>query len=277
MVHPSLFGALLKRASGGTVGLALRSVDRIVPLVVLGLALLMGAGVNAIRLRAPRMGLVAGLACLALVAADLPPLWTGDLVASNLDRPEQLPAYQLDAMPYLNAAGTASRVLGLPGEDFAAYAWGVTEDPVAAGLLNRPYVQRQVVPTGTPAAANLLQALDEPLQEGTLNMQALAPVARLMSIGQILLQSDLQYERYHLPLPQYLWNELVPPPLGLSAPVAFGAPNPAPQIRYPLDSELRLGLPANEPEPPALAVFNVTDPRPAGSHRVGQRSSPARR
>ena len=67
------------------MGLALRSVDRIVPLVVLGLALLMGAGVSAIRLRAPRVGLVAGLACVALVAADLPPLWTGDLIASNLD------------------------------------------------------------------------------------------------------------------------------------------------------------------------------------------------
>ncbi len=153
-------------------------------------------------------------------------------------------------------------MLGLPGEDFAAYSWGVTEDPVAAGLLNRPYVQRQVVPTGTPAAANLLQALDEPLQEGTLDMQALAPVARLMSVGQILLQSDLQYERYHLPLPQYLWNELVPPPVGLSGPVTFGAPNPAQQIRYPLDSEIRLGLPAGEPQPPALAVFNVADPRP---------------
>ena len=61
---------------------------------------------------------------------------------------------------------------------------------------------RQVVPAGTPAAADLVQALDEPLQEGTLDLQALAPMARLMSVGQILLQSDLQYERYHLPLPQ---------------------------------------------------------------------------
>ncbi len=127
-------------------------------------------------------------------------------------------------------------MLGIPGEDFAAYSWGVTQDPIAAGLLNRPYVTRQVVPSGTPGAANLLQALDEPLQEGTLDLQALAPVARLMSVGQVLLQSDLQYERYDLPLPQTLWNELVPPPTGLSQPVPFGAPNPAPQIRYPVDS-----------------------------------------
>jgi hypothetical protein len=260
--HPSLFGYALERASGGTVGLALRSVDRIVPLVVLGLALLMGSGLHAVRLRWPGLALVGAAGCLALVAADLPPLWTGNLVASNLDRPSSLPGYWERAAAYLNHAGSSSRVLGLPGQDFAAYSWGVTEDSVAAGLLSRPYVARQVVPSGTPAAANLLQALDEPLQEGTLDTRALAPVARLMSVGQVLLQSDLQYERYDLPLPQSLWNELVPPPAGLSGPVPFGAPNPAPQIRYPLDSEARLGLPAGEPQPPALAVFNVADPRP---------------
>ena len=260
--HPSLFGALLKRLSGGSVGLAMRSVDRIVPLVVLGLAVLLGAGLSAVHLRRPRAGLVAGLACAALIAADLPPLWSGNLIASNLDRPGNLPAYWQQAAAYLNGSGPNTRVLGLPGEDFAAYSWGVTEDPVAPGLLNRPYVARQVVPAGTPAAADLLQALDEPLQEGTLDTTALAPIARLMSVGQILLQSDLQYERYHLPLPQSLWNDLVPAPTGLSGPVAFGAPNPAPQIRYPLDSEIRLGLPAGEAQPPPLAVFDVAGPRP---------------
>ena len=136
--HPSLFGAILKQLSGGTVGLAMRSVDRIVPLVVLGLALLMGAGVSAIHLRWPAAGAVAALACLALVATDLPPLWTGNLIASNLARPSALPSYWLDAAAYLNGSGSASRVLGLPGEDFAAYSWGVTEDPVAPGSSTGP-------------------------------------------------------------------------------------------------------------------------------------------
>ena len=260
--HPSLFGSVLKSgSSGSTVALALRSVDRIVPVVVLGLALLMGSGVTALQLRWSRVGVVAAAACVALVAADLPALWTGGMVASNLSRPSTLPAYWTQAAGYLNSQGSDSRVLGLPGEDFAAYAWGVTEDPVAPGLLDRPYVARQVVPAGTPAAANLVQALDEPIQEGTLDPTALAPIARLMSVGQILLQSDLEYERYHLPLPQYLWQELTSTTAGLGAPTLFGAPDPAPQIRYPLDSELRLGLPADDPQPAALAVFNVTDPR----------------
>jgi hypothetical protein len=260
---PSLWGSVIKNAStGSSIALAMRSVDRIVPLVIMGLALLMGSGVTGLHLWRPRVGMAAMVACLGLVAVDLPPLWTGDMIASNLDRPSQLPAYWTAAASYLNSQGSSSRVLGLPGEDFGAYSFGVTEDPIPPGLLDRPYVSRQVVPSGTPASANLLQALDEPIQEGTLDPAVIAPIARLMSVGQILLQSDLQYERYHLPLPQVLWRELVPAPSGISQPKSFGAPDVAKTIRYPLNSELRLGLPAADPEPPALAVFNVADPRP---------------
>lgn len=270
--NPSLFGSLIENASAGsTVALAMRSVDRIVPILVLGLALLMGAGVTSIWARWPARGNGVALLCLAIVAADLPPLWAGNLVASNLARPSSVPSYWLQAARYLDSSGT-DRVLGLPGEDFAAYSWGVTEDPILPGLMTRPYVSRQVVPTGTPASANLVQALDESLQEGTLNLSALAPVARLMSAGQILLRSDLQYERYHLPLPKYLWLEMTSPQANLGQPTTFGPPNPAKQIRYPLDSELRLGLPTGEPEPPALAVFDVSDPRPLA--RAERQKSP---
>ena len=260
--HPSLFGAAIKGASAGSsVALGMRSVDRIVPVVVLGLALLMGSGVTAMYLRRPAAGLVAGGLSLALVGANLPALWTGGLIASNLTRPSQIPSYWTAAANYLNQQDTSTRVLGLPGEDFAAYAWGVTEDPIPPGLLDAPYVSRMVVPAGTPASANLVQALDEPIQEGTLYPPALAPLARLIGAGQILLQSDLQYERYHLPLPQVLYSEITSPETGLGSPISFGSPNPAPQIRYPLLSELRLGIPTGTPQPPALSVFGVSDPR----------------
>ncbi|HET7523346.1 MAG TPA: alpha-(1-_3)-arabinofuranosyltransferase family protein, partial [Acidimicrobiales bacterium] len=259
--NPSLFGSLLKGASAGsTLALALRSVDRIVPVLVLGLCLLLGSGLTTLWARWPARGNAVALLCLAVVAADLPPLWSGNLIASNLSRPSSLPGYWQQAAKYLDSTGS-DRVLGLPGEDFAAYSWGATQDPVLPGLMTRPYVSRQVVPSGTAISANLLQALDEPLQEGTLDMSALVPVARLMSAGQILLQSDLQYERYHLPLPQYLWLEMRSDRAGLSAPVTYGPPNPAKPVRFPLNSELRLGLPTGEPEPPALAVFDVPDPR----------------
>ena len=259
---PSMFGAVIKGASAGsTLALAMRSVDRIVPIVVMGLALLMGSGLTAVHLRRPAVGTVAAGVSLALVAANLPAIWTGGLIASNLSRPGSLPSYWIQAADYLNSFGSSSRVLGLPGEDFAAYSWGVTEDPVAPGLLDRPYVSRQVVPAGTPASANLVEALDEPIQEGTFDPSAIVPVARLMSVGQILLQSDLQYERYHLPFPQVLYGQLTSAAAGLGTPHSFGAPNPAPKIRYPLDSETRLGIPTGTSQPPALSVFDVSDPR----------------
>jgi len=261
--HPSLWGSLIKGApTTSTLALAMRSVNRVVPVVVLGLALLAGSGVSALYLRAPRLGLVVGAVCIGLAAGDLPPLWSGNIVAANLVRPSVLPSWWTEATSYLNSLGGSERVLGLPGEDFAAYSWGVTMDPIAPGLLRRPWVSRQVVPEGTPPAANLLQALDEPLEEGTLDANAIAPVAALMSASQVLLQSDLQYERYHLPLPQYLWEQLNPPPPGLSGPITFGPPDLAPLIRYPYVTERRLALPPGAPAPPALAVYDVADPRP---------------
>ncbi len=260
--HPSLLGAVIKGASTGSeLAMAMRSVDRIVPIVVLGLALMMGSGVTALRLYRPTFATLASVGCIALVAADLPAMWTGGLVGSNQSR-SAIPSYWGQAAAYLNSFGSSTRVLGLPGEDFAAYSFGVTVDQIAPALLNRPYVQRQVQPMGSPPSANLLQAIDEPIQEGTLDMAALAPTARLMDVGQILLQSDLQYERYHLPLPKVLYAQLTSAAAGLGAPSSFGAPDIAPQLRYPLDNELRLGIPTGTPNPPALSVFNVAGARP---------------
>ncbi len=277
--YPSVVGDAVKGASSGsTLAMAMRSSDRVVPLVVLGLSLMMGSGIAALAARWParaagarwsaRRSVVKGwaagaaaIACVCLVAAALPPLWSGNLVASNLDRPSQLPSYWQAAANSLNAGSSSTRVLGVPGEDFAAYSWGVTQDQVAPGLLTRPYVQRQVVPQGTSASANLLEAFDEQLQEGTLNPRAVGPFARLISAGDVLLQSDLQVERYHLPFPQQLWA-LLTAATGLGKPVGFGAPNPAKPIKYPLDTETRLGLATPVTQQPAVATFSVPGSRP---------------
>ncbi|MGI8492402.1 MAG: alpha-(1-_3)-arabinofuranosyltransferase domain-containing protein [Acidimicrobiales bacterium] len=269
--HPSPFGGLLKAVSASS-GLAARSVNRAVPLVVLGLALLAGSGIDALsgakaRFRATRFG-VAGLSalaaalCAALVAADIPPLWSGEMVASNLSRQSSIPGYWLQAAGYLGSRGAGTRVLGLPGEDFAAYRWGIAEDQIGPALLERPYVQRQVVPQGEAGSVDLLQALDAALQEQTLDPAAIAPMARLMSAGQVLLQSDLQYERYALPLPQVIWQQLDPAPAGLSQPAGFGSPAATKPIKYPQLDQYQLGLPTGASYPPPLAVFSVPGARP---------------
>ena len=45
-------------------------------------------------------------------------------------------------------------------------------------------------------SADLLVALDNRIQEGRLSPDALAPLARLLGVGQILVRNDLDYERF---------------------------------------------------------------------------------
>src|SRR5690606_20605956 len=156
--------------------------------------------------RWPRTGrpLAAGAVLAALLA--LPPLWTGQFVAENLRRPEAIPGYWEEAAAHLERGGHDTRVLVVPGTDFASYRWGNTVDPVLPGLLDRPSVQRELIPYGSPASANLLNAFDLRLQERTADPDSIAAIARLMRAGDVLVQSDLQYERYNTPRPRNLWD-----------------------------------------------------------------------
>ena len=168
--RPSPLGRALKAAADASVaGLGMRSSARAVPLVVLGLAVLLGAGVSALFARWRPVGALAAVVAGALVVANIQPLWAGTMAADrNLRRPEELPGYWLEAARFLDGRGEGTRVLELPGSDFAAYRWGNTVDPITPGLVDRPYVARELVPFGTPASADLLIALDRRLQEGVL-------------------------------------------------------------------------------------------------------------
>ncbi|MGH9047380.1 MAG: alpha-(1-_3)-arabinofuranosyltransferase domain-containing protein, partial [Acidimicrobiales bacterium] len=259
---PSPLGkALRAEGSGSTIGLAMRSTNRVVPLVVLGLALLLGAGVSALITAHFKTGFFVLALAVALSAADLPPLWAGNLVATNLARPERLPKYVTDTAKYLDSHGT-DRVLGIPGEDFAYYRYGVAGDPVWPGLIDRSYIARQAVPQGEPASVDLLQALDESIQDGVFVPSTLVPIAQLMSAGSILFESDEQYERFNTARPQPLWLQLIEPSTGLGSPVSFGKPTLYKTITYPLQDETQLGIPTDASVPPPDAVFAVPDPRP---------------
>ena len=262
-MHPTPFGALVKAAGAdSTVGLALRSTNRIVPLVLLGLSLLLGAGITAVA--SARRWAGWGLAALAtaLIAAGLPPLWTGGLVAGNLDRPTTIPPYIHQAAAFMDGQSHDTRVLQVPGEDFAYYRWGVTSDPVWPGLMTRPYLIRSAVPVGEAASVNLLQALDESIQDGVFVPSTLAPVAGLLSAGDLLYESDVQFERFGTARPQPLWLTLNDPATGLGRPTTFGKPQLYPTIEYPLTDETQLAIPTNASVPPPVAVFAVPGARP---------------
>ena len=121
---------LLKAFLLSDVGLSMRSLPRAVPLVVLGLAVLLGAGVTSVARRWPRTALPLAVGIPVLAVAALPPLWLGRFVPENLRRPEEVPEYWREAAAHLDAGDHGTRVLVVPGTDFASYRWGNTVDPI---------------------------------------------------------------------------------------------------------------------------------------------------
>ncbi len=180
---PSPYGSLFARFTRLDLGLALRSTPRAVPLIILALAVMLGAGVRALARWRPQVGLVAATAAVAVAVINLPPLFTGQMVANNLQRPEELPDYWGEDAAHLDAQGNDTRVLELAGADFASYRWGNTVDPVLPGLMDRPYVARELIPYGSAPSADLLNAVDRRMQEGWFEPSSLATVAALDGRG----------------------------------------------------------------------------------------------
>ncbi len=258
---PSAVGSVLKAIMvDTTAGLAMRSTDRASPVVILGLALFLGAGVSAVYARARRVGLVVWLFAAAAVVAATTPLWTGAIVADGFSQPASPPGYVHQAAAALDASHPGTRVYAMPGNDFAAYRWGDTVDTVYPGLMTRPFATHEQQIMGSIATADLLQAVDTPLQDGTMNWNSLAPMASLMSAGDVLVQYDQAYERYDTPIPQQVAAQLATTPPGLSDPVSYGTPVPNVSL-IPHFDEATLGLPANSGWPAPLVSYTVDDPR----------------
>jgi hypothetical protein len=262
---PSPLGAAFKEfATGSSAGLALRSTPRAVPLVVLGAAVLLGTGVSALARFRPTLGLAAAGLAAVLAIVNLVPILGRNYVDPRIQRPEDIPDYWIEAAATLDRAGSDTRVLELPGSDFSAYRWGNTVDPLTPGLMDRPWVERELIPFGSHASADLLIALDHRLQEGVFEPDSLAPIARLMNAGDVLLRSDLEYERYRTPRPRVLWADFTDPlAAGLAAPEEFGPDvvnRAGPGL--PLLDEIELAIPKDASEPPPVAIFGVENPVP---------------
>ena len=260
--NSSPFGALFKVFANDTsAGLAMRNTPRVVPLVVLGVAALLAAGIGALN---PKRRLVAAGAVAVLALVAFLPVWRFGYLSPRLDRPNDIPAYWNEAAAAMQREGNATRVLEIPGANFSTYRWGDTIEPVTPGLIDRPYAAREVLPAGTPAGVNLLDALDHRLQEGTFEPASLAPFARLTNVGTIALRSDLEYERFNTPRPKLLWAQLTDPLApGLEAPKVFGKAKPnraSPQLPELDNVELR--IPPSDTDPPPVSLFDVKDAVP---------------
>ena len=259
--HPTVVGGALKAfMTNTTAGLALRSTDRATPLVLLALFMLLGSGLTALWSRFSVVGLATAVVVAGLVVANNPSLFNGDTIANNFTQPASLPSYQLAAIKHLNATHKGTRVLAIPGNDFASYDWGDTVDTPQPAYLTRDFVTREQQVMGSIATADTLYATDGPIQDGTADMNALAPMARLMGAGDLMVEYDQQYERYGVPQPQLLALQLLQTPLGLTDPVSFGTPRPNVSSVSTLN-EQDLAVPGNVGWPSPIVTYTVANPR----------------
>ncbi len=260
--NPSAVGSVLKAIMvDTTAGLAMRSTDRASPLILLSLAMFLGAGVSALASRVRPAGLVVGGFAAAAIVAASTPLWTGGIIATGFTQPATPPTYVRQAATSLDRTHPGTRVYALPGNNFAAYRWGDTIDTVYPGLMTRPFVTHEQQIMGSVATADLLQAVDTPLQDGTMDWNTLGPLTSLMSAGDVLVQYDQAYERYDTPIPQQVAAGLAVTPPGLSDPVSYGVPRPNIPLIPHLD-EATLARPPDQGWPAPLVSYTVSNPRP---------------
>ncbi len=153
---PSPYGSVFKTfANDSSIGLAFRNTARVAPVIVLGLAGLLAAAVSALATWRPsprwhlprgatptRIAVVSGIVVVLVAFAALSPVWKIGFMSEGVSRPETLPAYWTDAAAALDAQSHNTRILEIPGADFAGYRWGNAIEPVTPGLTDRPYVAR---------------------------------------------------------------------------------------------------------------------------------------
>jgi arabinofuranan 3-O-arabinosyltransferase len=245
-------------ATESTAGLALRSTPRAAPLVVMALALGLASSSEWLRKRlrsrsTARWDLLAPVGAVALVGLQLFPWFTGNALTPSLLRDEHLPEYQTDLADWLEATGSDGRVYELPAADFAAYRWGGTVDPVLPGLIDRPYLARELVPQGSAATADLLNAFERRLPEGWFEPETLEPIARRFGAETVVVRNDLEHERYRVARPGHVWTDVT---------AALGEPDHAGPLvvdtpRVPVLDERTLARPEAADEFPVVAAFEL--------------------
>ena len=242
-VHPiddpsPLMSLLLGDGEGG-LALALRSSTRAVPVLVFGLALGAASLVAACgNLRLPgrrnlgvawNWGVVSAVVIALLAVGYLPSLRNGGFVDPELERDQDPPQAWLDAAARLDALPAGYRVLQLPGGEFGAFRWGYTVDQPLPALTERPVLTRDLLPLGSAAAMDLVFALDDRFQDGVIDVDAVAPIARLLGVDTIWVADDVAFDRFRLARPEIVDDLLTGDDAagaGLLPPERFGEPTP---------------------------------------------------
>ena len=203
---PAPSGWLLLRAYDAVPGLAsLRNTYKAGSGLMMGVAALAAVGVavatRRLERRDPsRRALPGALAVVVVLAVSLP-FWNGGLYPER-EHVSDVPAYWQDALSYLDARPGTGRVLVLPGTTKTAYRWGEPGDDIFDTYLRRhPNVVSNAFPLSGPEAANLVDALEARIADGTLRPGELGPIARALGVDRVLIRNDLDWERSQVARP----------------------------------------------------------------------------
>lgn len=266
-VHPIDDRSPLMRLLAGDDGglaLALRSSTRALPVMGLGLALALAMAIEAAgeirlrRLRRVRGSWALGAVVTILAVVNLPSLWTGAFVDPALERDQDPPESWSAAADALDRIGDDGRVLQVPGAEFGAYRWGYTVDQPLPGLTDKPLITRDLLPLGSGPAMDLLYAFDDRIQDGVLEPDSIAPVARLMGVDTIWLTNDLAVERFRTARPEVVADVVAGAP-GIGEPAGFGEPSRQ-RPELPMVDERALGDPRVGEPAPDVELVTVEQP-----------------
>ena len=157
--------------------------------------------------------------------------------------------------PTSTRAAPTTRVLEIPGSNFAAYRWGNAVDPILPGAHGPAAAGAR----GAPAGLGQLGPAPRRPRPAPAGGHVRAGRARGRSracsgVGDVVLRSDLEYERFRTPHPRALWRQLTGQPTcpgsaSRSATARPPATDPHPSL--PMLDEVELRTPARRRRPAA--------------------------
>ena len=260
--HPTLSAEPSRFMNDTTVGLALRSTGRATPVALLGLAMLLGAGVSALFARADWVGWTTGALVCAVAVAGNPALFNGQQeVAGPRTQPASLPSYEVAAIDHLRHP-PGDQGAGHPGGGLRQLPWGYTDDTPAA---RPPHpALRHPRTTGHGLDANRRHPLRQRSVHPDRHRELVVarphgPVDECRRrVGRI--RPDNPEQQLPARRAAALAQDLSSTPSGLADHQTYGTPGqgvanatPGPEV---------LALPAGTTMPAPEATYAVTDPRP---------------
>jgi arabinofuranan 3-O-arabinosyltransferase len=194
--HPTPFGRALLTAYDQVPGaVGLRTTYKLGGLLALSIAVLLGVGIEELRIRrSPGTSRVVTGVAAVLVMAGSVPLWTGQLYP-EFRTSAPVPDYWNKAVAQLDRSPEGQRAWFVPGSLQVFYRWGGLVGGIPELHPDLAAVRRPGVAIGERYVNNLLAAMEQPFQAGPNDPGATAPLMRYLGARYAVLQNDLDWER----------------------------------------------------------------------------------